>query len=403
MSGMRSPIRSVLGKPAVAVVAGLAAASMILAGCGEKGSGASGGKPDQVTVGAISYLTGTYATFGLQAQQGIRLAEARVNDKRLLLGGAHLTVNVEDDSSEPTQSLSIARRFAANPSIPAMLGPIGSPPFFAVNPVADAMKMPIVSIGSATPVPHDEISKWITRVNLAGTQSLMQSYLEFAAEHLGTQKVSIIYDKANEASASDKNLITQTASKAGVQLAGEPQAYKTGDTNFGTQIEAILKANPDTMYVADGGPAWALIMQQARERGFKGQFIGGTGLNNPAAAEQAPEATKGYVTFVPVNVKDPSPQVQEFVKLFKKTYPKDEVTSYAVWGYDATMLLVDAMNRAGSTDRDAIRKALGSTSGWAGVSGTYTIDGWGDNTKPTAYVAKLQPDMTLKVIGSIGS
>jgi ABC-type branched-subunit amino acid transport system substrate-binding protein len=57
-------------------------------------------------------------------------------------------------------------------------------------------------------------------------------------------------------------------------------------------------------------------------------------------------------------------------------------------GYDATRLVADAVRRAGSTDREAVRKALGATRRFEGVNGFFSYDGSGDNLeqKPNIFV-----------------
>jgi branched-chain amino acid transport system substrate-binding protein len=70
---------------------------------------------------------------------------------------------------------------------------------------------------------------------------------------------------------------------------------------------------------------------------------------------------------------DPSPAVQNFVRIFKEKYGVTPDT-FAALGYDAARLLADAIKRAGSPDRLAIRNALAQTSDFEGVTGKISID-----------------------------
>lgn len=61
--------------------------------------------------------------------------------------------------------------------------------------------------------------------------------------------------------------------------------------------------------------------------------------------------------------------------------------TFSALGYDAIGLLVDAIERAGSTDRDAIRQALEETENFEGITGTFSMD---ENHNPTKSALMLR-------------
>jgi branched-chain amino acid transport system substrate-binding protein len=99
-------------------------------------------------------------------------------------------------------------------------------------------------------------------------------------------------------------------------------------------------------------------------------------------------ASNGIVTvtdFVPNNT---DPKTQQFVEKFRKKYNTDPEL-YAASYYDAVYVLADAIKRAKSTEREAIRKALFETKGLKGVMSTLAANDKGELVHE-AVVAKIQ-------------
>ncbi len=86
---------------------------------------------------------------------------------------------------------------------------------------------------------------------------------------------------------------------------------------------------------------------------------------------------------------DPSPRIQEFVQEYKQRYQNLVPDAHAALAYDATMLLFDAIKRAGTTDGPQLRDALANTKNFAGVTGLISMDAERNAVKP-AVVLKLQ-------------
>ena len=66
------------------------------------------------------------------------------------------------------------------------------------------------------------------------------------------------------------------------------------------------------------------------------------------------------------------PKMQEFLKKYKELYGT-EASQFAVLGYDAMMMLAQAINEAGSTDSAAITKALAEID-FTGLTGHMVFD-----------------------------
>ncbi|MEK7690226.1 MAG: ABC transporter substrate-binding protein, partial [Bdellovibrionota bacterium] len=85
---------------------------------------------------------------------------------------------------------------------------------------------------------------------------------------------------------------------------------------------------------------------------------------------------------------DSSKQVQDFISRFKATYGGEVPDGLAAMGYDAALVMIDAMKRAGTTDGAKLREALASTKDYPGVTGKITIDAQRNAVK-SAVVLKV--------------
>ncbi|HWQ09722.1 MAG TPA: ABC transporter substrate-binding protein [Holophaga sp.] len=119
------------------------------------------------------------------------------------------------------------------------------------------------------------------------------------------------------------------------------------------------RQDPEVLYVSDYDRDVAEIAKQARELGFKGVLLGCDGWDSPKLPELAGQALEGGLYTNHFIEDDPSPNVRAFVKGYRARYGRMP-DALAALGYDAAVLLFDAVQRAGSEDGAAIRDALAS-------------------------------------------
>jgi branched-chain amino acid transport system substrate-binding protein len=130
--------------------------------------------------------------------------------------------------------------------------------------------------------------------------------------------------------------------------------------------------------------------------------MGGDAMDNPKIAEIGGSAVEGFVhTTFPYDpsMKDMSPMAKKFTENWKKLHPDKDPNVNAALGYDAYMITLDAIKRAGKADPEAITKALADTKGFEGVTGATTINATHDAEKPVGLVKIINGKKTY--VGSI--
>jgi branched-chain amino acid transport system substrate-binding protein len=202
---------------------------------------------------------------------------------------------------------------------------------------------------------------------------------KFAAENLNLKKIAIIYDISNDYCVGIKNSFVKEFKALGGEIVAE-ESYSKGDPDFNAQLTQIKRARPDALFIPDYYEAAGPIMFQAWQQGINVPFLGVDGWDSPEILQLAGGAEEGAYFVNHYSPDDDSPATQEFIKAYKDVYGKVP-DAFAALGYDTVCLVADAITRAGSTDRIAIKEALGNSKDVVAATGTITLDAGGSPIK----------------------
>jgi branched-chain amino acid transport system substrate-binding protein len=122
-------------------------------------------------------------------------------------------------------------------------------------------------------------------------------------------------------------------------------------------------------YYSDAGT----IIRKAREAGITVPFLGGDGWDSEELPKIAGDAIDGNYFSNHYAPEEDRPEVKNFVEKYKKEYGATP-DGLAALGYDAALVLFDAIERAPSLDGKALRDAIAATKNFTGVTGTFSID-----------------------------
>lgn len=333
-----------------------------------------------ITVAAGFVLSGPIAAYGEDGRIGVDLGVAEINAKGGVLG-RKMAVVYEDTGADRAKAVAIYRKFGARADVAAFLS-ISTIELVALDPVANDVKLPMISVGSAAPMA--KFSPYTFRVQLIVNKAL-PAVFTLLKEQKSAKSISVIYDTVNNYNVGEMESVKAGVGPAGLELKAV-ESFSTGDQNFSLQLTRIAQSNPDILYVAATTNEAALIISQARGLGIKAHILGGAGLNDNRIFALPGKAAHGIMTFFPFDAKDERPVVQNFVKQYTDKYKTGTPPAYVALGYDTILLIADAIKRAGSTDREAIRKALGETSSFEGTNGKFRYSGSGDNLEQRPHI-----------------
>lgn len=341
--------------------------ALVFLGCNKKEDAT------EIVIGEYGSMTGATATFGQSSKKGIEMAVDMLNQSGGVLG-KKIRLVVEDDQGKPEEAQTAVTKLINKDRVVAILGEIASSNSLAGAPVCQASRIPMVSPGSTNPK-VTEVGNYIFRVCFIDPFQ-GQVMAKFAATSLKLKNVAILRDIKSDYSVGLANFFTEEFIKEGGTIVAD-ESYSQGDKDFTAQLTSLKAKNPDGIFVPGYYTEVGLLARQARKLGITVTLMGGDGWDSSKLWEIGGDALNGCYYSNHYSVDDPSPVLQKFVADYKTRYGKlsDSIPdAMAALGYDAMMVLADAMKRANSSRPDSVQMALAKTSGFVGVTGVTTLD-----------------------------
>jgi branched-chain amino acid transport system substrate-binding protein len=370
-------------KPAVSAALAFALA-LVLSGCGREAP-----KPSGVTVvkiGAASPLTGPQAHIGIDIRNGVELAIEDANSANVEVGGRKVKFELiaEDDEANPTKATTVAQKLVDS-RVAAVVGHFNSGASIPASKIYSDAGIPQISPSSTNPKYTQQGFKTTFRV-VAHDDQQGPTLGRFALEKLKAKSIAVIDDST----AYGQGLAD--AFEATVKAGGAKVVAREHTTDKDTDFKAILTRlrgrRPDLVMFGGIDPQAGPMVKQMSELGIRAKFMGGDGMQTPNFIKLAGDAAEGVMASIPGLPKEQMPGGKAFLEKYKAKY-KTEVELFAPMGYDAVMVFIDAMKRAGSTEPAKFLPEIGKTR-YQGVIGPVAFDSKGDlvNGPITIYVVK---------------
>ncbi len=329
-----------------------------------------------IKLGEFASMTGKEAVFGQNVNKGTRLAIEETNAAGGVLG-RKLELVTEDDQSKPGEAATVVKKLISRDKVVAVLGEITSGRTLEAAPIAQAAKIPLISPG-ATNVEVTTKGNYIFRVcfidDFQGTVMA-----KFARESLKLNRVAILSSVSSAQSVGLAKYFRERFVAGGGTIAAE-QKYGEGDKDFRAQLTAIKAAGADGIFVPGYYAEAALICKQARDLGLTFPLLGVDGWESPDLIAIAGAAAENTYLSTHYSPESSNPAVVAFNERFLKRWGVAS-NALSVLGYDAAMLTIDAIRRAGTTEGPKLRDALAATKDYPAVTGRITFDAQRNPTK----------------------
>jgi branched-chain amino acid transport system substrate-binding protein len=151
------------------------------------------------------------------------------------------------------------------------------------------------------------------------------------------------------------------------------QAYTGGNLEISSQLQSIKSSGAEVVYLPGYYSDAATIIRKAREAGITAKFLGGDGWDSEELTKIGGDAINGSFYSNHYAPQEDRAEVKHFVENYQQEY-KGVPDALAALGYDAALVLFDAMDKAPSLEGKDLREAIGATKGFTGVTGTFSID-----------------------------
>ena len=340
---------------------------------------ASGGAAAQTVVklGHVGPTTGAIAHLGKDNEMGARLAIEDLNARKVRIGDAEVKFELlaEDDAADPKQGTAVAQKLV-DAKVNGVIGHLNSGTTIPASRIYHDAGIPQISPSATNPKYTLQGFKTAFRV-VANDGQLGGALGRYAVNDIKAKSIAIIDDRTAYGQGVADEFEKAVKAAKGKVVGREFTTDKS--TDF-TAILTTLKAKkPDLVFYGGMDAVAGPMLRQLKQLGMKVRFMGGDGICTEELAKLAGDAmTDGQVVCAEAGgvTKDKAAAMEEWKKRFKARFNTD-VQLYAPYVYDAVMVKVAAMQKAGSTDPAKYLPELAKIS-YDGITGKIAFDARGD-------------------------
>lgn len=365
--------------------------AFVVAGCGGEESSTKTQSDNEtqnsIKIGFLGAKTGDQATYGIETLKGIKMAAEDINNSGGLLGKDVVIVE-EDHGSKKAEGASVTQKLITDGCV-AVVGDPTTGITKVAAPIAQSAGAVLLSAGAVGPGVV-EIGDFIYRDCLLDRFSV-PAITKYLKNTLGWNKVFVVTSKNNDYSVGQSDLFRKSLKENGIEIVGE-QSIQDGDQNFSAQVTSMKQKQFDgivfTGYYTEGG----LFMKEVRKQGLEQVFVGGDGLLSPILWEMGDQDVEGCMVFAgfaadPANA---TGKTKEFIEKYQKINNGNLPDMFSAQGYDAVMLIADAIRNAGSDKPADFKETLKKTENWQGVTGTITFCADREPIKSPVYLLEVK-------------
>lgn len=309
---------------------------------------------DDIKIGSLMAMSGALASYGPPINDGVELAAKHLNEAGGILG-RDVEIVTRDSKTDPTSGVDAAKKLVDVDEVSAFVGPLSSG---VTLPVAESVSIPeeVVQISPSATTPQmtgleddDYVFRTVPSDALQGV-IIGQLALDLGYENFSVIYVNNDYGKGLADAAGD-----WFEERGGEVLTKVP--YEKGKASYRGELEEAAAGNPEVLVLIGYPENGTNIVRQALSGGYMDEFIFPDGMQAPEIIENiGAQYLNGTYGTAPGSKDTPSAETFEetYTEEYGSTPPKPFMTN----AYDAATVISLAMQKAGSTDSEAIKNSL---------------------------------------------
>jgi branched-chain amino acid transport system substrate-binding protein len=352
--------------------------SLVLGNCAPK-------ETNDIRIGVNAEITGSKPTVGDSCKKAVELLAAQVNAAGGLKVGDKkypITLFIEDNEDKPESAAAMAKKLISQDNVLAIIGPNASGNAIPAARICEDAKVIMITPWSTNPKTTEHLKYVFRACFLDDFQGAVMA--KFARDNLKAKTAAVLYDMASEYNKGIAEFFKKSFEKLGGQVVSF-QSYTKDDKDFSSPLTEITAANPEVLFLPNYYNEVPLQAQQARRLGITAPLIGSDSWGSSELLTLGGKDLEGAFFSSHYAPDIATPKAQEFIKAYEAKYGKkpDDVAALT---YDSGQLLLTAIAKAGSRDRQKVRDALANISKFEGVTGTMKFSGTGDPVKSAVII-----------------
>jgi len=330
---------------------------------------------EPIKIGSFLAITGPVAFLGDPENKTLELYVEKINAAGGVLG-RKLQLVAYDSAGDAEKARTFTKRLIEQDKVDMIVGGTSTGETMAVIPLVEAAQIPFISLAGAIVI-VEPVKKWVFKMPHSDRMACEKIFIDMQSRKFS--KIALIsgpggFDKSMRAECLKLN------AKYGIEVVAD-ETYGGGDTDMTAQLTKIKNTAGVQAVLNPGfGQGPAIVTKNYGQLGITMPLYQSHGVASKefiklagAAAEgvRLPGAALLVADTLPAS--DPQRSVAVAYKNEYESRFKSDISTFGGHAYDGLMLAVDAIKRAGGTDKAKVRDAIEATRGFVGVDGTYNM------------------------------
>ncbi|OEY66348.1 ABC transporter substrate-binding protein [Marinobacter sp. X15-166B] len=330
---------------------------------------------DPIRIGSFLSVTGPASFLGDPELKTLEMYVDKINEDGGVIGRPLELVHY-DDAGNASNARNFASRLIRSDRVDIIVGGSTTGATMAAVPMVEQAKIPFISLAGAVVI-TTPVKKWVFKTPQSDRMAAERVLADMKSR--GLTKIGLISGTGGFGSSGREQTLA-VAKEMGIEILAD-ETYSGSDTDMTAQLTSI-RSNKDVQAILNFGfgQGPAIVTRNYAQLGIKRPFYQSHGVASDGFLELAGSSAEGLrlpasPLLVPDSLPDSDPQ-KAVVQAYKSDYEarwNAKVSTFGAYAYDGLMLAVAAIEKAGSTDKAAVRDALESIQGHVGVTGTFNM------------------------------
>jgi branched-chain amino acid transport system substrate-binding protein len=330
---------------------------------------------EPIKIGSFLSVTGGAAFLGDPEQKTLELYVEKINAAGGVLG-RKLQLVAYDSAGDAEKARTFTKRLIEQDKVDVLVGGSTTGETMAVVPLVEAAQIPFISLAGAVVI-IDPVKKWVFKTPHTDRMACEKVFGDLQSRKLS--KIALI----SGAGGFDKSMRAEclkVAAKYGIEVVAD-ETYGAGDTDMTAQLTKIKNtAEVQAVLNAGFGQGPAIVTKNYRQVGITVPLYQSHGVASKEFIKLSGAASEGVrlpagalLVADTLPASDPQRLVLVSYKNEYESHFNSAVSTFGGHAWDGLMLAVEAIKKAGGTDKAKVRDALESTRGFIGVDGIFNM------------------------------
>lgn len=331
---------------------------------------------DPIRIGSFLSVTGPASFLGDPELKTMEMYVEKINEEGGVLG-RQLELIHYDDVGNASKARNFASRLIRSDRVDIIVGGSTTGATMAAAPMVAQAKIPFISLAGAVVI-TTPVKKWVFKTPQSDRMAAERILSDMKSR--GLTKVGLISGTGGFGSSGREQTLAVAKEMGGIEIVAD-ETYGGSDTDMTAQLTNIRGTEGVQTILNFGfGQGPAIVTRNYAQLGIEVPFYQSHGVASDGFLDLAGSSAEGLrlpasPLLVPESLPESDPQ-KPVVEAYKSEYEARwdaKVSTFGAYAYDGLNLAVEAIKKAGTTDKEAVREALESIQGHVGVTGTFNM------------------------------